>query len=83
MSKNIKTIIYIWFNKKLPNNTIGNMKKSHSKPVLVTDILNNKVTRCSSIKEGASMLNTTSTRLRRCIKNKIALFDRYYITLCN
>ena len=44
--------------------TRNKMKVSHSKPILITNIINNKVCLYSSIKEGALKLNTTSTTIR-------------------
>lgn len=57
-------------NKKPSMETRNKMKVSHSKPILITNIINNKVCLYSSIKEGALKLNTTSTTIRWHIKKK-------------
>jgi hypothetical protein len=48
-------------NKKPSMETRNKMKISHSKPILITNIINNKVCLYSSIKEAALKLNTSTT----------------------
>ena len=59
---------------KTPNmETRNKMKISHSKPILITNIINNKTYLYPSIKEAALKLNTSSTTIRRHIKKKRVL----------
>jgi group I intron endonuclease len=51
-------------NKKPSIETRNKMKISHSKPILITNIVNNKICLYPSIKEAALKLNTTSTTIR-------------------
>jgi group I intron endonuclease len=60
---------------KTPNmETRNKMKISHSKPILITNIINNKTYLYPSIKEAALKLNTSSITIRRHIKKK-----EYYV----
>lgn len=57
------------------------MKISHSKPILITNIINNHVCIYPSIKEAAFKLSTTSTTIRRHLKNKSIMCNLYIITI--
>ena len=68
-------------NKKPSIRTREKMKIRHSKPILVTNVLNCETCLYPSIKQGGLELNTTSTKIRRYIKNKSVIFDLYLITV--
>ena len=59
------------------------MKIIHSKPILVTNVLNSETCLYPSTKQAAYELNTTSLSLqiRRYIKNKSFILDLYLITV--
>lgn len=57
------------------------MKIRHSKPILVTNVINSETCLYPSIKQAALGLNTTSTKIRRYIKNKSLILDLYLLTV--
>lgn len=67
-------------NKTLSMETRNKMKISHSKPTLITNIINNNIHLYPSIKEAALKLNTSSTTIRRHINKKSIMFNLYTIT---
>jgi hypothetical protein len=69
------------FNKKHTKETREKMKLSHSKPILVTNIINSKVYLYPSIKQAALELNTYSTNIRRHLEKKTVMFNLYIITI--
>ena len=68
-------------NKNPSLETRTKMKLSHSKPILVTNIIHGETFIYPSIKQAALELNTTSTKIRTHIKNKSMIFDLYIITV--
>ena len=57
------------------------MKRIHSKPILVTNVLNSETCLYPSTKQAAYELNTTSLQIRGYLKNKSFIFDLYLITV--
>jgi hypothetical protein len=67
---------------KRPNlETRNRMKISHSKAIVITNIINNEVCLYPSIKEAALKLNTSSTTIRRHLLKKSIMFNLYIISL--
>lgn len=67
-------------NKKPNIETREKMKLSHSKPILVRNIINNEIRFYPSIKQAALELNTSSTNIRRHLKRKTVMLNLYLIT---
>lgn len=68
-------------NKKANSKTLEKMKASHSKSILFTNIINSETQVYPYIKQAALEFNTSSTKIRRHIKNKsVFFFDLYLIT---
>lgn len=61
-------------NKKPNMETRNKMKISHSKPILITNIINNNICLYLSIKEAALKKLNTSTTIRWHIKKKSIMF---------
>lgn len=68
-------------NKKPSMETREKMKASHNKAVVVINVDSGEVREYLSIKHAAKGLNTSSTTIRRYLKNNNKLYDIYLINL--